>query len=329
MLLRPASFLSAIGLAWRFHRASRRGPTAHLAYLIEACVLRGWFTRNNVQHVHAQFGTNATAVAALCRALGGPPYSFTTHGPEEFDQPRALSLGEKVHRAAFAVAVCWYGKSQLQRWCDSADWPKIHVIGCGIDSAFSQDIQQFPVPDHPRFVCVGRLEAQKAHLVLLDAVKEIQSDGLAIEMVFVGEGSMRGQLVNAIRAMGLESTVRLAGALSGDAVRTEILNSRALVLSSFAEGLPVVLMEAMALGRPVIATWVAGVPELVDSSCGWLVPAGDVSALASALRSAMHESAANLETMAEYGKRKVTAAHSAEVEGKNLYSLFSSSGIES
>jgi glycosyltransferase involved in cell wall biosynthesis len=302
---------------------------AHLAYLVEACVLRGWLTQNNVQHVHAHFGTNATAVAALCRALGGPPYSFTTHGPEEFDQPRALSLTEKVHRAAFAVTVCWYGKSQLQRWCDSADWSRIHVIGCGIDSAFSPDVQQTPVPEDPRFVCVGRLEAQKGHLVLLEAVKAIRSDGLAIEMVFVGEGSMRGQLERAIQAMGLAGTVRLAGALSGNAVREEILNSRALVLSSFAEGLPVVLMEAMALGRPVIATWVAGVPELVDSSSGWLIPAGDAPALALAMKRAMRESAANLTVMGQYGKRKVTSGHSADDEGKKLYSLFCGSGIVS
>jgi hypothetical protein len=129
----PARFVRALALAVRLGWRSDRGLPRHLAYLAEACVLVRWLRQDPVDHVHAHFGTNPAAVAMLCHELGGPSFSFTVHGPEEFDKPEFLGLGEKIHRAAFVVAISSFGRSQLCRWSRYEDWEKIQVVRCGVE----------------------------------------------------------------------------------------------------------------------------------------------------------------------------------------------------
>lgn len=120
-LARPGLFLGALHLALTMARRSERSVFHHLAYLAEASLLVGWLAEQGAGHLHAHFGTNPADVAMLTHALGGPPYSFTVHGPEEFDRPEALGLGEKGRRAAFVVAISSYGRSQLYRWLPHAN----------------------------------------------------------------------------------------------------------------------------------------------------------------------------------------------------------------
>jgi colanic acid/amylovoran biosynthesis glycosyltransferase len=152
----PLGFGRAARLAFQTGRRSERGLGIHLIYLAEACVLLRWFSACRTEHVHCHYGTNATAVAMLCRALGGPPYSFTMHGPEEFDSPRTLALAEKIRRAAFVVAISDFTRGQLFRWADHADWPKIHVVHCGGDDLFLES-EPTPIPATRRLVCIGRI----------------------------------------------------------------------------------------------------------------------------------------------------------------------------
>ena len=155
-----------------------------------------------------------------------------------------------------------------------------------------------PLPDAPRLVCVGRLAEQKGQLVLVQAAARLRDQGVPFELVLVGDGPMRAEIERLIARLDLGGHIRIAGWLDGAGVRREILASRALVLPSFAEGLPVVLMEALALGRPVISTYVAGIPELVRPRIdGWLVPPGSVEDLAEALREALAAPASRLERM--------------------------------
>jgi glycosyltransferase involved in cell wall biosynthesis len=261
-------------------------------------------------------------VAALAHALGGPSFSFTVHGPEEFDRPDAISLGDKIARSAFVVAVSSFGRSQLYRWCRATDWPKLQVVRCGVDDAFLGAGPLPPVAE-PRLVCVGRLAEQKGQLVLLDAAARLAAQGIDFQLVLAGDGPMRPQIDAAIAAKGLGTRVRVTGWLSNDAVRTEIAAARLFVLPSFAEGLPVVLMEALALGRPAITTYVAGIPELVrDGVNGWLVPAGDPVALADAIASALRVEPARLTDMGQAGAAAVRAAHDARREAAKLVKLF-------
>jgi glycosyltransferase involved in cell wall biosynthesis len=319
----PASFCRAFGVTCRLSRGSDRPWVVHVAYLAQACRLVAWLCDAGVRHVHAHFGTNPPEVAWLAHLLGGPRFSFTVHGPEEFDKPEALHLREKISAAAFVVAVSSYGRSQLMRWSDAADWGRLHVVHCGLDAEF-HDADASEPPELRRIVCVGRLCEQKGQLLLLEAFARIVASGFPAELVLAGDGEMRADIEASIEARRLRHCVRVTGWISGEAVRAEIAAARALVLPSFAEGLPVVIMEAMALRRPVISTYVAGIPELVrDGREGWLVPAGDVDALAAAMQACLDASPASLAIVGAAAQARVRARHDIEREAGRLADLFS------
>ena len=254
----------------------------------------------------------------LAHQLGGPAYSFTVHGPEEFDKPQFLGLAEKIRRAAFVVAISSYGRSQLYRWIDSSQWPKVAVVHCGLEPAFHEVAAVAP-PKAPRLVCVGRLCEQKGQLLLVNAVAELVQRGIEVELVLAGDGEMRGEIEALIVRHRLQNRVRITGWISSGTVRDEILAARALVLPSFAEGLPVVVMEAMALCRPVLTTYVAGIPELVrPGENGWLVPAGDVAALVQGLMAVLATSQAELERLGQAARHLALERHSIDTEAAKL-----------
>lgn len=318
----PRRFLQAMRCAIGMARMSPRPWPVHLAYLVQACRLRELARSEGVAHVHAHFGTNGAEVAMLCRRLGGPPYSFTVHGPEEFDMPAGLHLGEKVGDAAFVAAISSFGRSQLYRWIPHAQWPKVNVVRCAVDDAFTQGRQE-AAPASRMVVCVGRLCEQKGQLLLLNAAREMARRGEDFQLVLAGDGEMRPELERLIDAYALRDRVRITGWVSGQQVRALLLESRALILPSFAEGLPVVIMEAMALGRPVISTSIAGIPELLrDGREGWLVPAGDCGALVQAWTELLRTDAARLEAMGSSARERVARRHSAAGGARKLMQLF-------
>jgi glycosyltransferase involved in cell wall biosynthesis len=319
----PARFAAAARQAATMGSRSERGLSYHAAYLAEACVLREWLAADGVEHVHAHFGTNSAMVALLAHALGGPSFSFTCHGPDEFDKPRLIHLGEKVAAASFVAAVSSFGRSQLYRWARKEDWPKVHVVRCGLDEAYL-GATPTAVPAARRLVSVGRLSEQKGQLLLVRAVAELVRRGVELELVLVGDGEMRRDIEQVIAHEGIERHVRITGFVSGARVREEILAARAFVLPSFAEGLPVAIMEALALSRPVVSTYVAGIPELVvPGQTGWLVPAGSVDALVPALAEVLDASQAQLDEMARRGRDAVRAQHDVRVSAAALRELFS------
>ena len=328
----PGRFLAALRLALSMSRRSDRSLFHHLAYFAEACLLVGWLAEQEVSHLHAHFGTNPAEVAMLARALGGPPYSFTVHGPEEFDQPAALGLGEKGRRAAFVVAISSFGRSQLYRWLPQAHWPKVQVVHCGLEPAFHECAPAGGAVACAgalqRLVCVGRLCEQKGQLLLIEALHRVVGCNVAVELVLAGDGEMRGEIEALVERLGLGTRVRITGWIGSAQVREELLAARALVLPSFAEGLPVVIMEAMALRRPVITTFVAGIPELVvDGKTGWLVPAGDVDRLAQAIEACLAARPDELARMGEAGHRRVLARHDVDREAAKLAALFAGVGM--
>ena len=323
-LRRPAALLRALILAIRLGWRSDRGLLRHLVYLAESCVLARWLRPARPDHLHAHFGTNPAMVAMFCRALGGPTFSFTVHGPEEFDKPEFLALREKIQRAAFVVAISSFGRAQLCRWARPEDWPKLDVVRCGLAEDLLQVPAQ-PVPDAPRLVCVARMSEQKGHLLLAEAAGLLAAEGLDFQIVLIGDGPMRGQLEGVLRRSGLGERFLLTGWLDAARVREAVQGARALVLPSFAEGLPVVLMEALALHRPVITTAIAGNPELVDDGVnGWLVPAGSAEALARAMRAALQASPRRLEEMGRAGAALVARQHDVSREARKLATLFAS-----
>lgn len=318
LVTHPVRFCKALGMALTCARRADRALPYHLVYLAEACRIVPWLKASGAGHVHAHFGTNSTEVVMLARLLGGPAYSFTVHGPEEFDKPEFIKLREKVREAAFVVAISSYGRSQLYRWIDYGDWHKVKVVHCGLENAF-HDVPAAPIPTVPRVVCVGRLCEQKGQLLLVNAISKLRQRGIAIELVLAGDGEMRGEIEACIKMLNLQDCVSITGWISSDEVRRHLLDARALVLPSFAEGLPVVIMEAMALRRPVLTTYVAGIPELVrPGESGWLFPAGDVDALASALDAFLAVPHEMLERMGEAAHLRVLKQHAIDIEAGKL-----------
>ena len=281
-----------------------------------------WLKSFGATHVHAHFGTNSADVAMLAHALGGPPYSFTVHGPEEFDKPEFLGIAEKVRRAVFVVAISSYARSQLYRWVQHAHWSKVKVVHCGLEPAF-YDGAPVPPPAALRLVCVGRLCEQKGQLLLIEAAGRLTARDIRFELVLVGDGEMRADIEVLIADHGLGNQVRITGWISSDQVRKEILAARGLVLPSFAEGLPVVIMEAMALRRPVLTTNVAGIPELVlPGEHGWLFPAGSIDELTAAMEDCLLMPLDELKKMGEAAYLRVVERHSIDTEAAKLGVLF-------
>jgi glycosyltransferase involved in cell wall biosynthesis len=327
LLSRPRAVLGAARLAAALARESDRGRLWHLAYLAEACVLLRWCRAERIVHVHAHFGTNGCAVAALLRALGGPPYSFTVHGPEEFGRP--LALAAKRAGAAFVVTPSEHGRRELERISGGASGVPVHVIRCGVDAGFL-DAEPAEIPAAPRLVCVGRLLPRKGHALLLDAVAALARADVACELVLIGDGPERPALEARSRALGIAASVRFRGWTGEEQVRRDIVAARALVLPSFAEGLAVVLMEALALGRPVVCSDVGGHAELVESGVnGWRIPAGSQEALVAALREVLGSAPAELARLGRAGHARVRERHDAGREAARLAALLrASQGIQ-
>lgn len=328
MLRHPVASLRALRLALACGRRGAGmgvGRLRHLIYLLEAAHVARRCHDQRIPHLHAHFGTNSATVAMLAHELGGAPYSFTVHGPEEFDAPGALSLGEKVRRAAFTVAVSSFGRSQLCRWAGIAEWPQLHVVHCGIEPWRFPDAP--PLPEGgPHLVAIGRFAEQKGFGLLIEALALARAAAPGAHLTLVGDGPLRAEIEAQIARLGLGGAVTLTGWLDEARVRAALAQAQGLVLSSFAEGLPMVVMEAFAMGRPVIATAIAGVPELVTPDTGWLVPAGDPQALAEAIVTLAQTPGDALARMGQTARARVMERHNIDREAEKLTSLFASKG---
>jgi colanic acid/amylovoran biosynthesis glycosyltransferase len=309
--------IAFLNSSWRFMDGVRRA-----AYFAEAALLADKLEALKIDHLHAHFGTNPATVARITSILSGIPYSFTVHGPDEFDAPLQFDLAGKIADCAFCAAISSYGRSQLMRWSAYEHWPKIKVIRCGVENSFLQQRNDFAPPVAPRLCTVARLSAQKGIPLLLTAVAQLMRQREDFHLTIVGDGEMRGELEQLIKAYGLSDKVTLAGLASSDDVIAHLLAARAMVLPSFAEGLPVAIMEALALERPVITTSIAGIPELIDAKCGWLVPAGSVEQLASAMQEALRAPVERLSEMGRIGRLRVADQHNAGINGRHLNDMF-------
>lgn len=319
MIRRPRRSLLALRLALACGgRANAR--LLHLVYLAEAAHVARRCRDLDLKHLHAHFGTNPATVAMLASLLGAPGFSFTAHGPEEFDAPLALSLTDKIAHAEFALAVSSFGKSQLCRWARLSDWPRIHVVPCGIEPWRFPDPAPMP-SGGPHLVAVGRLAEQKGLPVLIEAMALALPALPELRLTLVGDGPLRRALEAQVHRLGLSGIVSFAGWQDEAGVRAALAGAQALVLPSFAEGLPVVAMEAMAAGRPVIGTLIAGLPELVTPETGWLVPAGDARALAGAMAALADTTPGRLTEIGRAARRRALERHDIDRAAARLAAL--------
>lgn len=318
----PIGFLKAFKLWVDVCRNSIHISVKHFAYFLQATYFYRLCKQNNLTHVHTHFSTNATTVAMIAKQMGGASYSFTAHGPDEFVDPTALSMYLKVQHAAFVVAISNYCRVQLVRFSSYDHWDKIIISHCGLHVDDFTPNYEFDA-ENQSLVCVGRICPQKAQLLFPPALAQLKNEFPKLKVHFIGDGEYRKALEASIDQNDVRDMVVLHGWKANTEVREMLSKSRTLLLPSFAEGLPVVIMESFALGRPVISTYIAGIPELVDETCGWMIPAGSIDHIASAIRSALKTSPATLAKMGKEGRKRIEAEHNLKTIAPVLYNQFS------
>lgn len=319
---RPIALLRGIWQGIRMACRDERGLFRSLAIIPEAMILSLRLRRSSISFVHGHFGTNSASVLRIVNTFGACRYSFTNHGPLEIDHPRSTSLREKVNDASFVVAISGFARGQMLRVVPPEAWNKIHVVRCGVVFDSRPSVVS-PVPDCSRLLCIGRLSNEKGHLILLRAAKRLIEEGMELSIALAGDGPLRPVLERETRRLELSAVVEFLGSVSGQTVLALLEQSRSLVLPSLSEGLPIVLMESFSSGRPVIATRVGAISELVEQNVsGWLVAPGDVDELACAMREALTLSPEVLTRMGQAGFAVVAERHNVDVETRRLAALF-------
>jgi len=315
----PVGLTKALGPWLSLVKQARGGIVRHIAYLLQAVYFRRCARTAGIDHVHAHFATNAAAVAMLSRVMGGPSYSFTVHGPDELSDAPLLSFPAKIEHAAFVAAITNYCKSQLIRFSKIEYAEKIKIVHCALAL---EDFKPSAVPQNNIFVCVGRLCPQKGQAQIPAAVAALRGDFPDLKVILVGDGEVRGVIEAEMARCRVEDMVEIKGWMANSEVREQVRGGRIFLLPSYAEGLPVVIMEAMALGRPVLSTYIAGIPELLDADCGWIIPAGSQEALTKAMREALLASPETLAAKAAEGRVRIEREHDIDKEAAKLHALF-------
>lgn len=275
----PGQYLRALALSVGVRPPGIKALVWQLAYFAEAGLVARRMQRQGLIHLHNHFSNSSCSVAMLASALGGFTFSFTMHGPSEFFEPKYWRLDEKLRRALFVCCISDFCRSQGMIFAPSDRWDRMHVVHCGVDPGAFEPVRH--QGRGRRILFVGRMAAVKGLPVLLDAISLLKRDHPDIMLSLAGDGPERVQLERRAAEAGLGDNARFLGYQSQAQVRQLLAETDVFAMASFAEGVPVVLMEAMAAGVPVVATRIAGIPELVeDGTSGFLVPPGNPHPLA-------------------------------------------------
>ena len=321
-IMAPAGYF---GVMWRALLLSPEGLRNHLLYLVYAMqgvVLARHLKERGIAHVHVHLANNGAAVAMLaCAYDPSLTYSLTIHGSSVFFAAEQWRLKEKAENAAFVRCISNFTRAQVMFWTDPVAWEKFHVVHCGVDTkTFS------PRPDHAngplRLITVGRLDPIKGYLLLLDALKRLDDMVVGWHLNMIGDGDLMDKLRAQSQRYGLADQITFTGAIGQDRLQDHLIAADVMIISSFMEGLPVVLMEAMSSQLAVISTNVAGVAELVEHDrSGLVVPAGSAEALADAIRE-LATDRTRMNAMGRHGRKKVVSEFSVELAGRQMVELF-------
>ena len=317
----PKRYFQALKLAWSTRIHGLRGNIYQLFYFLEAGILAQEIKQRKIPHLHNHFGDSSCSVAMLAASLGGFSYSFTLHGPYIFFQPYHWRLDEKINRALFVSCISNYCRSQGMIFSSIEKWNKMHIVHCGIDPAL------FKLVSHQgqgkRLIYIARLTVVKGLPILLESLVSLKQHHPDVILTVIGDGSDRTYLEQMTADLGLGDNVKFVGYKSQAEVRKYFEEADAFVSSSFAEGVPVVLMEAMAAGVPVVAPQIAGISELVeDGVSGYIVPAGDTVSLTQSIEKLLND--CELRTkFGTAGRNKVEKEFNINLEAEKLYQVMS------
>lgn len=312
LLNHPAGYINGL----RF--ALRRGGTLkqqawNLFHLTEAFMIGKWMNQARVEHLHVHFGTAAASVASLARKVFPITLSMTVHGPDEFANVREEHFAEKVEATEFVVCISHFARGQTMQHSDPSGWHKLDVVRLGIFPDYGDHTRLPHATGTFEMACVGRLTPAKGQHLLIEALHRLQKQGVThIRLTLAGNGPDEASLRQHAQEMGVSHLIHFAGPLNQHEVRELYARSDAFVLPSFAEGIPVVLMEAMSFGLPCLSTRTAGIPELIeDGVSGFLVAPSDVDGLAERMRQLATDQAL-CESLGQAGRQQVLSRYNLE-----------------
>jgi glycosyltransferase involved in cell wall biosynthesis len=281
---RPVSFLRGAWFALRLGGSDIKRIVLSVFYFVEAVMLGRWMKSRGLTHLHVHFATPASSVGLVMTRIFPHTLSIMVHGPDEFYDVPGNCLPQKIAGARFLCTIGFYAKSQLMRIASADQWAKMFVTPLGVDPDLFTPRPFRESPEVFEIICVGRLVPAKGQHVLLDAVARLIRQGKPVRLRIVGDGPDRASLEQSAREKNLGASVVFEGSVNQDRIRDLYAQADVFALASFAEGIPVVLMEAMAMEIPCVTTWITGVPELIrDGVDGLLVPPADIGALADSL----------------------------------------------
>jgi len=315
----PGRYLRAIALAWKTRQPDLQGLLYQLFYFAEAGILANQICQKEISHLHNHFGNTSGSVAMLASALGGFSYSLTLHGPAIFFEPRRWRIDEKMKRASFVACISHYCRSQAMVFAPYEIWHKLQIVHCGVVPEQFEQVQHEGAGTQLLFV--GRLAAVKGLPILLESLRSLKQSMPDIALTVVGDGEDRAMLEAQSAQMGLAEQVQFVGYKSQAEVRQYLQATDVFVLPSFAEGVPVVLMEALMSGVPVVATQIAGISELVEDGVnGFLVPPSNREALGDRIQTLLLDGSLR-QQFGEQGAAKVRQQFDVTQESRKLARL--------
>jgi glycosyltransferase involved in cell wall biosynthesis len=299
----PLRYLNALFFALRLAGPNLRGISYHLAYLAEAVVVGRRMRQLGISHVHASF---SATVALLAAKIFPITWSFGVYGFGELHDPTVSHLRERIESAQFVRSISKFGRGQLMLSCDRSQWPKLLYAPLGIEVAdFVPGARNSTGSDPARLLCVGRLSEEKGQVLLLESIAGLSAQGLRVQLHLVGDGPDRRWLEDYASQLGVRSSVTFEGWIDEANLMALYANTDIFVLSSLAEGIPMVLIEAMALEKPCVAPRIAGIPELIDHGInGLLFSVADLGELTQQIRTLL-ESADLRQGMGKLAREKV------------------------
>jgi glycosyltransferase involved in cell wall biosynthesis len=248
-------------------------------------------TDRRLRHLHVHFATPACTVGLIAARIFPIGFSFTVHGPDEFYDVHSYRLAEKIAGASFVSCIGYFARSQLMRLSPPEQWGKFEVAPLGVDPDVFRPVAILPRTDRLEILCVGRLVPAKGQHVLIAAFAELALHNRNICLRLIGNGPDEASLKDEVARRGLGHQVIFEGPVNQDRILEFYRRADLFVLPSFAEGIPIALMEAMAMEIPCVSTFIAGIPELIRPDIdGILVAPSDQHALAAAMKRLLDDS---------------------------------------